>query len=173
MTNELQNFNTETGEIIELGDTVVSETNDYRVIKNQDGTFSKQMKFESYMSRQPESDEEKIELYKVFNDSDSELVTKLSSMVGSTIVIKHVFIQPYESFNEKDGSVTQGVVTTIEDDEGKYYATSSKSVYYSLKNIFQTFGVPSSDIYKPVKVEVTGTKQVNGLQINIKLVGLA
>ena len=173
MTNELTNVNIETGEIISTGDQVVQDTSDYTIIKKENGKFEKQMKFKEYMSRQPQTDEEKIELYKVFNDSDSGLVNRLSYAVGKTLNIKDVFIRPYESFDEDSGNVIQGAITTIQDTDGNYYATSSKSVYYSLKNIFQSFGAPHMENYKPVQVEVTETKQQNGMQINIRLVGLA
>lgn len=173
MTNELTNVNMETGEIVETSDQVVQDTSDYTIVKKENGKFEKQMKFKEYMSRVPETDEEKIELYKVFNDSDSNLVKRLSYEVGNTINIKDVFIRPYESFDEGSGNVIQGVLTTLQDTDGQYYATSSKSVYYSLKNIFQAFGSPDMENYKPVQVEVTETKQQNGMQINIRLVGLA
>ena len=87
--------------------------------------------------------------------------------------IKHVFIQPYESFDEETGNVTDGVTTTIEDIEGNYYATSSKSVYYKIFSIMDTFGYPTDENYKPVKVNVTGTKRQNGVQIDLELVGIA
>src|SRR5690606_22957696 len=109
--------------------------------------------------------EEKIELYKVFNDSESELVTPLKNMVNKEIFINHVFIQPYQSFDENTGNVTDGVTTTIQDTEGNYYATSSKSVYHRIKGIIEAFGDPT------MKVKVTGTKQKNGVQIDLAIIG--
>src|SRR5699024_10503269 len=147
MTNELSNVNMETGEIVETSDHIVQDTSDYTIEKKDNGKFDKQMKFKEYMSRVHETDEEKIELDKVFNNSNSNLVKRLSYEVGNTINIKDVFIIPYESFDEGSGNVIQGVLTTLQDTDGQYYATSSKSVYYSLKNIFQAFGSPDMENY--------------------------
>jgi len=166
------NVDVETGEI-RTGEIVVQETDDYKIVQLADGTFKKNMKYKQYFSRVAETTEEKIELYKVFNDSDSNLVTPLRNMIGKEINIKHVFIQPYESFDEETGNVTDGVTTTIEDIEGNYYATSSKSVYYKIFSIMDTFGYPTDENYKPVKVNVTGTKRQNGVQIDLELVGIA
>lgn len=168
----MQNVNVETGEILP-SEIVVQETEDYRIVKLEDGTFKKNMKYKKNHSRVAETEEEQIELYKVFNDEDSDLVTPLSHLVGKEITIAHFFTNPYQSFDEKTGIVTDGVTTTIEDTEGNYYVTSSKSVYYSLFNIMDAFGYPSDEDYKPVKVEVTGTKRQNGIQIDIRLIGRA
>lgn len=162
----------ETGEILNT-EIVVQETEEYKIVKLQDGTFKKNMKYKQYFSRIAETEEEQIELYKVFNDSDSDLVTPLGRMVDKEITIKHVFIQPYESFDEKTGNLTDGVTTTIEDVDGSYYATSSKSVYYTIYNIMNTFGYPNNENYQPVKVKVTGTKRQNGIQIDLELIGRA
>lgn len=172
MTNEMTTFNTETGEILQ-NEVVVQETNDYKIVQLPDGKFKKNMKYHEYYSRQAETEEEKIELFKVFNDTENELVIPLSNMKDKEINIAHVFTQPYQSFNEETGSVSEGVTTTLQDVDGSYYATSSKSVYYSIINILKAFGKPSSENYKPVKVKVVGTKRQNGIQIDLKLIGLA
>lgn len=171
VANEVQ-ADLETGEILNT-EIVVQDTPDYRIVKLPDGTFKKNMKYKQYFSRIAETEEEQIELYKVFNDSDSELVTPLSNMKDKEITIKHVYIQPYESFDEKTGNLTDGVTTTIEDVDGSYYATSSKSVYYTIYNIMNTFGYPNNENFKPVKVKVTGTKRQNGVQIDLELIGRA
>lgn len=173
MTNELVvNVDTETGEILNQ-EIVVQETNEYKIVKLADGTFKKNTKYRQIFTRTAETEEEKFTLYKVFNDSDSGLVTPLKNMVDKEISVAHYFTQPYESFNEKTGEVTNGVTTTIEDTEGNYYATSSKSVYHTLLSICNTFGSPSDDQYKPLKLKVTGTKRQNGIQIDLQLIGRA
>ncbi len=172
MVNNEKVVDTETGEVIGT-EIVVQETADFKIVKLPDGSFKKNMKYKQYFSRVAETEEEQIELYKVFNDSESGLVTPLKNMVNKEIVIKHVFIQPYESFDEKTGNITDGVTTTIEDLDGNYYATSSKSVYYTIFNIMQTFGFPTDENYKPVKVKVLGTKRQNGVQIDLQLIGRA
>lgn len=171
--NELTtNVNQETGEIIKNDnmEIVVEENNDYVIKQLQDGTFRKERKYHKYYSKEPETQEEKIELYKVFNSSDdnNELVTPLSNMVGETIGIDQFYTNPYESFDEKTGTNTPGVTTTILDN-GHYYATSSKSVYYTLTNLIKSFGSPANEDYKKIYVKVTGTKRQNGVQIDLAL----
>lgn len=162
----------ETGEILNT-EIIVRETDDYKIVRTPDGKFKKNMKYKEYFSRIAETEEDKIELYKVFNDSESDLVTPLSNMVKKEITIKHVFIQPYETFDENTGNTMDGVTTTIEDVDGSYYATSSKTVYYTIRNIMQTFGHPHEEGFKPVKVKVIGTKRQNGIQIDLELIGRA
>lgn len=162
----------ETGEI-KQGEIVVSETADYKVVQLPDGTFKKNMKYHAFQSRTPETEEEQIELYQVFNDSSSALVTPLRNMIDQEITLQHVFIQPYESFDEKTGDVTPGVTTTIQSVDGQYFATSSKSVYHKIRGLFQAFGNPTHENFKPLKLKVTGTKQKNGIQIDLQLIGRA
>ena len=169
VANEVQ-ADMNTGEVLS-NKTAVQETEDYKIVRLQDGTFKKNMKYHEYFSRMAETEEEQIELYKVFNDSESGLVTSLAGMVDKEIDIAHVFIQPYESFDEKTGTVTDGVTTTMQDVDGSYYATSSKSVYYTILNIMKTFGYPTDKNYKPVKVKVTGTRRQHGVQIDLQLIG--
>lgn len=170
VANEVQ-ANLETGEVLNT-EIVVRETEDYRIVQLPDGTFKKNMKYKPYFSRVAKTEEEKIELYQVFNGSDNnDLVTRLANMVGKEIDIAHVFIQPYESFDETTGNTSDGVTTTLQDLDGSYYATSSKSVYYTINNIMETFGYPTDEDYKPVKVRVTGTKRQNGIQIDLELIG--
>lgn len=167
-----QHVNMETGEIMS-NEIVVQETAEYKIVQLPNGKFKKNMKYKPYFSRQAETEEEQIELYKVFNDSESGLVTQLKNMVGKEITIQHFFTQPYESFDEDTGNVTDGVTTTIQDTEGNYYATSSKSVYHKLFQFAQTFGLPTDDDYKPLKVKVLGIKRTNGVQIDLSLIGRA
>lgn len=163
-------YDVTTGEIVPT-EVVVSETANYTIVKRADGTFKKNMKYHAYHSRTPETDAEKIELYKVFNDSNSKIVTPLKNMVDQEITLQHVFIQPYQSFDESNGNVTEGVTTTIQSVDGSYYATSSKTVYYTILGLFEAFGNPSSEGYKPLKLAVNGIKQKRGLQIDVELVG--
>lgn len=153
-----------------VAERVVEETETYVVKQLKDGTFRKEQKYEKFYTHLPQSEEEKIELYKVFNSSDSDngLVTRLSMMVDEVIGIDEFYTNPYESFDEKTGVTNTGVTTTIKDGE-TYYATSSKSVYHTLRNITNAFGLPGDEGYKKIFVKVTGTKRQNGVQIDLSL----
>lgn len=170
MTDEIMKVDDQTGEVME---TVVNETDEYRVVKQSNGKYRKDMKYKDFHSRIAETEEEQIELYNVFNDSNNDLVTPLSNMIDKEITIAHIFTQSYESFDEETGDVKNGVTTTIQSVDGSYYATSSKSVYYTIFNIMDAFGYPNDVEYNPVKVKVTGTRRNRGVQIDLELIGLA
>lgn len=150
--------------------TVVQETDTYQVVQLADGKFKKQMKYKKYFSKIPVTNEEIKELYRVLNDeNNNDLVAPMSQNIDKEIEIQQVFIVPYESFDEDTGFTEKGVTSTIYDGE-HYYATSSKSVYHTLHNLFQVFGYPEDEEYSPIKVRITGTKRERGLQINLSLV---
>lgn len=169
MTNEITVLNNLTGETMNVSEVIISDTPEYTIVQTEDGKFKKNMKYQSYFSRQAETDEEKIELYKVLNEDNNDNVIEMKTMIDKQIDIVHVFINPYTSFDEDTGKNSHGVTSTIQSSDGNYYVTSSKSVYYTLKNMFETFGYPTDENYQPIKVIVTGTKQKNGIQINLKL----
>lgn len=150
--------------------TVVQETEDYQVVQLSDGKFKKQMKYKKFFSKIPTTDEEIKELYRVLNDeNNNDIVSPMSQNIDKELEIHQVYIVPYESFDEDTGFTEKGVTSTIYDG-GHYYATSSKSVYHTLHNLFQVFGYPQDNGYDPIKVRITGTKRERGLQINLSLV---
>lgn len=160
--NELM-VNTNTGEILETN--IKRETEDYKIIKRDDGKFEKVMKYHDFSTRQPETETEKIELFRVFNDEDNtDLVTPMKSLIGETFTITDFYIQAYESFDENTGNSDYGAITTLKTKEKNYITTSSKSVYYTIKNIYNVFGLP-------FKVKIIGTQRERGIQINLSLVG--
>lgn len=169
MTNEITVLNNVTGETLEVSEVVISDTPEYTVVRTDDGKFKKNMKYQPYFSRQAETQEEKVELYRILNEDDNENVVEMKKMIDKKIDILHVFINPYTSFDEDTGKNEHGVTCTIQSTDGNYYVTSSKTVYYTLHNLFRTFGYPTEENYEAIKVIVTGTKQKNGVQINLKL----
>src|SRR5699024_10207080 len=140
----VNNVNEETGEILP-SEQVVHETQDYKVVKLDDGTFKKNMKYKEYSSRVAETEDEKIKLYKLFNNLNSSLVTQFKNMIDIEIIVKYVYSLPYESFDESTGIVNDGVTTTIEHTAGSFYAPSFKSVYNIIFSIMQTFGYPDDE----------------------------
>lgn len=170
--NEATVYNVETGEIAP-SEIIVRETAEYQIVQLPNGKFKKNMKYQKFHSRTPETEEDQIELYKVFNDENSKLVTPMKNMIDQEITLQHVFITPYDKFDEKTGNVDTGVTCTIQATDGHYYATSSKTVYHTLKGIFQQFGNPTQPEFKPLKLKVTGTKRENGVQIDLSLIGRA
>lgn len=145
---------------------------DFEVVQTPDGKFQKVMKYRKYYSFIPETTQDQLRLYNALNDQTNKIVTPLKNMIGEKLTIKNVFMNPYESLDRNTGELTYGVTTSIENADGAFFATSSKSVYYSLINMFESFGYPNTDSYNHLEVEVTGTKMPNGVQINLNLVDI-
>lgn len=170
MTNDLT-FNEQLNNDQELAKYVIEDNKDFTVYKTKDG-FKKEMKYYEYSTVDIDTldNEQQIELYKVFNDSDFEKVVPMRNKVGEKIKIEHFFTRPYNAFDEQTGETRHGVVTTIYDGT-KYYVTSSKSVYFNLINLSQTFSMPDDENYNPIIVEIVGKQQARGIQISLSLVG--
>lgn len=165
-------MNEEKFELDLLTGTVVKSTEDYEIVKldepDQDGNlFEKRMKYKRIATHMPESENEIVELYAVLNDSTGEKVTPMKEVIGLTFVAKNFYTSPYDSFDGKTGQTSRGVTTTIEDTDGNFYATSSKSVYYSVLNLYENFGM------KPFILQIVGIKREKGrVQINVQLTGI-
>lgn len=165
---QLQNVDTNTGEILTTGEIIVQDTDKFTIVQLPDGKFRKDMKYKKYFSKVPENDKELVELYKLLNTEDNEDVTPMKFAIGKEIEIHQVYTNPYQSFDENTGGNTNGVTTTIFDGQD-YFATSSKSVYHTIMNLFEVFGHPNTPEYKPIKVKIVGNKRENGIQINLEL----
>lgn len=172
MTNELmnnENVVTEAGTpALNAGEEITQDNENFTIIKQADGKYRKEMKYKKLYTKLPQTDEEMKELFKVFNSQDDSLVVPMKNIIGKELTIEHVFMNPYQSFDENTGGNMNGVTTTIYDGS-KYVATSSKSVYYTVLELFNVFGFPSEENYKPIKVIVTGTRRANGTQIDLEL----
>lgn len=163
------------GEMIQTlptaGEIIVQDTDKFTIVKLPNGKFRKDMKYKKLYTHVPTDQAEMLELYKVLNTEDNEDVVKMSTRVGSEIQIQHIYTNPYQSFDEETGGNVNGVTTTIFTGT-EYIATSSKSVYYTLLNLFDTFGSPSDEGYKPITVKITSRKMQNGDQINLQLISI-
>lgn len=173
MTHEMTHFNPETGELSNqptTGEIIVQDTEDFTIVKMSNGKFRKDMKYKQIYTHVPTEKEEMLELYKVLNDENNDLVVTMATRVGSEIEIHQVYTNPYQSFDEETGGNTNGVTTTIFTGT-EYIATSSKSVYYTVLGLFETFGQPNTEGYTPLKVKITSRKMQNGNQIGLELIG--
>lgn len=146
---------------------VVNETEDFRILQLPDGKFKKQMKYKKFWSRIPQTEDESKLLYSVFND-DGIAIPMLQAK-DKVITIKDVYMNPYEAFDEETGGSTPGVVTVIETVDGMYFVSSSKSVYFTLFNLFDSFGYPADNDYNPIKVKIIHEKVNKNTQVTLKL----
>lgn len=173
MTNELQVNQELAANGISFSEILVQNTPDYEVFKLPNGKFEKRMKYQKEWSYVPETQEELLRFFQLMNEQDNPEVTELKNAVGEILEIKNVFHNPYKSFDEETGTTDAGVNTMIETNDGKFFVTSSKSVYWNLKQIFDVFGKPNTPNYLGVKVAVVSTKQKRGNQLSLKLLGLS
>lgn len=163
------NVNTETGEI-KGTEIMIDDNHAYTIFQNTvTGEYRKEQKYAKDWSKVPETEEEVIHMYNILNsDEEDGLVVPMKNTLKQKIDIEQVYFNPYEKFDTKTGNMIYGVVTMIQSPDGTYYATSSKSVYFDLKNIFETFGKPNTPNYRTITVLVKGTKVNKNIQIGVK-----
>lgn len=172
--NEVMTVNEQTGEIVsrETPQTkltrIVEDYPTYDIIQTPDGKKHKRAKYARMCTIPTETKEDKIKVYNLLNSRDDS-VKEMKTMKNATIEIKNVIFNPYSKFDELLNIDSNQVNTIIETTDGEYIATSSKGVYFDLQNMFDIFGVPGSDGYDPLKVQIRGKKSANGEQINLKL----
>lgn len=166
MTQEITPVNVEQTAV----SMVVADYPEYTVVKGVDGKFKKVMKYAEYTTIVAKTEAEKIELFDIMNNDESDKVVPMKNAVGLELHIVNFITTPYGSLDEETGETLNGVTTLIQSDDGMWYATSSKSVYYSLQNITKAFGIPNTKGYKPVKVKITSKRQQRGEQINLMVI---
>lgn len=153
----------------ELSNNIKQENDNFIIKELADGTFKKEMKYKKVWSTLPKDEDEMLILFKVMNEAESDLVIPMKTAVGKEITLVDFYTNPYESFNEETGENEQGVTTTLKDESGVFYATSSKAVYFSIMNINDVFGATLKE--KPLILKVTSTKRDRGDQINVSIEG--
>lgn len=153
MTNEL------------TANTKMTETSEVVVV---DGKYKRMAVYEPYTSVIPETREQKVKLFRLLEDGED--VTSMKDATNQVIDIQDVVVRPYDTVDEETGEISQGVTVVIIDQDGKAFATSSKSVYFKLKSIFGTFGYPHYEADESVKVKVVKKRATNEY-IDLELVG--
>src|SRR5699024_6511256 len=97
MTNKNEMVNTQTGEIVEQQNNlqVVSETEDFVVMKGSDGKYSRKAKYNDYSSFVAESREEKMWLLNII-EGDEESGNALRDNIGKTIEVEDIITRKYD-----------------------------------------------------------------------------
>lgn len=150
--------------------TQVRETENYVILKDEKGKFSRKAKYASYSSIKAETREEKIWMMNLF-EGNEDTGNGLKDHVGKQITVADVITRPYDKVNEETGEIEYGVLTYLFTPEKIAYVTSSKSVYFTLMNIMELFGKPDSELWEDITIQVLKEKATNGDQIKIKMVG--
>lgn len=144
---------------------IVREDDNYVVVKTNEGKYLRKAKFEEFSSFVAETKEDKIWLFNLLDSADDESANGLKNQVGKHIKVQDVILRPYDKINEETGVTEYGVLTYIITPDRQTYATSSKSVYFTMKGLFQSFGEPAWD---DMTIKVGKVKRENGDQIVIK-----
>jgi hypothetical protein len=143
---------------------------DYQVLKTEEGKFVRKAVYSPFASVKPETKEQKIAMLNLLS-GDDEKTQALSDHVGSHIQIADVILNPYDKINEETGEIEYGVLSYLITPEGVTYVTSSKSVYFSLKRIFQVFGEPHYNEDEVITVKVVKKQGQQFKYTDIQIVG--
>lgn len=174
MTEKNTMVDLETGEKMEVALNeqveIIIDTPEYDVAII-DGKKVKRAKYEEYSSVKAETPEEKVRLFNLINGSDDSVITLKTVPLKTKIKIMGVIFTPYETIDDETNEFKRNVNTLLVADDGKYYATSSKNVYFTLRNAFKVFGKPGDTNYMPITIEIGKEKSTNNRDmIAIKLV---
>lgn len=165
-TNENTQLVVEVANDLELSNIMTSET--LAVVKDEKGKFKRQLVgYSAFSSIVPETQEQKIAMFNLFQSEEQAVPMK--DAIGSKILVTDVIMKPYESVDEDTGEIKGGVVTYIFDKDGHVYVTSSKTVYFTLKQLFGAFGLPHYSEGEELTLEIFKKKGTNGDIINVKL----
>lgn len=140
------------------------------IVQNEDGTFKRKATYEAYSSLKAETKAEKIWLLNLL-EGNQDSVNGLKDHVGKQFEIANVIFRPYDSINETTGKQEFGVLTYILTPDGIPYVTSSKSVYFSMKRIFEVFGAPDQEGWENIRIQVIRKKGLQFEYVDIKIIG--
>ena len=168
MTNEIKAAeNQEVENKLTVG-TVAQSNDRYDVVVNEEGKYVRKAKYEEFCSVVPQNKAEKVALFNLLEGGE-ENTNGLKDHVGQIIEIENVIFRPYDKVNEETGALEYGVLTYLITPEGVPYVTSSKSVYFSMKNIFKVFGSPVEEDWENIKIKVVKKKGLQHQYIDVKL----
>jgi len=154
----------------QVAEIVQSETEDYVVLKDAEGKFHRKAKFKNYTSVVAKTKQDKIWLLNLM-EGNEESGNGLKSHVGQQITIANVITRRYDKINEETGQTEYGVLTYLITPDKIAYVTSSKTVYFSIVRIMETFGTPDSEEWENILIKVGKQKGLNGDIITIKMIG--
>jgi hypothetical protein len=144
-------------------------TEGYEVFKNEEGKFVRRATYNAWSSIIPVTKEQKIAMFNLMNSND--VGSPLKDYIGAEIEVADVVFNPYTSIDEKTGEELPGVLSYIFTPDGIPYVTSSKSVYFSLKRMFQWFGEPHYSEGETVRIQVVEKKGREHKYVDINIIG--
>jgi hypothetical protein len=148
----------------------VTVKENYEVMQNQEGKFIRKAVYQQFASIVPETKEQKIAMMNLLS-GDDEKTQPLGEHIGAHIKIADVIFNPYDKVNEETGEMEYGVLTYLITPDQVVYVTSSKSVYFSMKRIFQVFGEPHYTQEDEITVKVVKKQGQQFKYTDIQIVG--
>lgn len=146
---------------------VVSEDKDFIVYQKPDGTFERKMKYHEFSSIVTETRSEKIALLQLRDKAE-----EMKGFIGKELVLEGVIITPYTSLDEETGEISHGATTTIiTDNFTKAIVTSSKTVYFKIKELLDLFGQDLFNEGDQLTIRPVTTKGQKHMLTTIELVG--
>jgi hypothetical protein len=151
----------------ELAKTSIKE--EYQIVQGVDGKFVRKAVYQPFASVVAETREQKINLMKLL-DSD-EIALPMGEHVGAEFKVSDVIFQPYDKVDEETGEIEHGVLTYVIDPKETAYVTSSKSVYFTLKRVFQVFGEPHYNEEEAIAVKIVKKKGQTHQYTDLQIIG--
>lgn len=148
----------------------VSTKENYQIVQTPEGKFTRIATYAPFSSVQPETKEQKIAMLNMLA-GDDEKTQPLGEHIGKHITVADVILNPYDKVNEDTGEMEYGVLSYLITPDGVVYVTSSKSVYFSLKRIFQVFGEPHYNEEEQITVKVVKKKGKEHQYTDIQIIG--
>jgi hypothetical protein len=148
----------------------VNVKENYAISQTAEGKFIRKAVYQPFSSIVPETKEQKIAMLNLLS-GDDEKTQALGEHIGKQIQVADVILNPYDKINEETGEVEYGVLTYLITSDGVVYVTSSKSVYFSMKRIFQVFGEPHYSEDEVITVKVVKKQGQQFKYTDIQIVG--
>ena len=136
-------------------------------MENSLAIFNEKTSNRSYCSIKPDTDEDKIKIFNSLGNCDYVL----NECEGKVIKLKDVYIAEYDTKDKETGEPRKGHRTVLFDENGQTYITLSNYFAYSLLQLLNTFGDPTT-WEKPLLIQITKKQNGNqkGASLGFKLV---
>lgn len=142
---------------------------EFQIIQGTDGKFIRKAVYQPFSSVVAETREQKINLMNLLDSDDVAL--PMGEQIGAELKIRDVIFNPYDKVDEETGEIEHGVLTYVITPENVAYVTSSKSVYFTLKKVFQVFGEPSFPEGEEIIVKIVKKKGQTHQYTDLKIIG--
>jgi hypothetical protein len=148
----------------------VNVKEEYQVFQTAEGKYVRKAMYQPFSSIVPETKEQKIAMMNLLS-GDDEKTQALGEHIGAHITVADVIFNPYDKVNEETGEMEYGVLTYLVTPDQVVYVTSSKSVYFSMKRIFQVFGEPHYTEGEEITIKVVKKQGQQFKYTDIQIVG--